>query len=402
MIFGRRESFMNKENSPFTPGNPVPGEFFVGRLNQIKEILRYIKQSLSGKQENIFLIGERGIGKSSLAFLLRYLSPIQEDILTTHVFLGKVSTLEEMVRHIFEQLLKESKGQTWFNNIVESFGKYIQEVDLFGISVSFSPPEEELKRLVRNFPEALKNLLEKTKKKGLFIILDDINGLAEKSEFANWYKSFADEVATHYKDFPVSLMLIGLPEKRDTLSSLQPSLMRIFRVVEIEKLADEEVKTFLSNAFKKAGMKVESLAMDVMVKYSSGLPIIMHEIGDATFWLNEDEVVKESDALKGVVEAAKQIGKKYLDPKVYRAVRSKNYRVIMKQLGQDTFSRLSQHFTKSDIEARLSEKEKKVFHNFLTKLKKLGVIKSDLERGRGTYQFVNEIYPVYIWMESKN
>ena len=49
----------NKEYSPFTPGSPV--ELFVGRSKQIEEIIRYIKQALSGKQEN-FLRKMRELG----------------------------------------------------------------------------------------------------------------------------------------------------------------------------------------------------------------------------------------------------------------------------------------------------------------------------------------------------
>jgi Cdc6-like AAA superfamily ATPase len=390
----------NKENSPFTPGSPVPVELFVGRSEQIKEVIRYIREISGGKQENVFLAGDRGIGKSSLASFLRYLSSSQEDILAIHVFLGRVTTLEEMMRHLFDQLLKETKGHTWFKNIAHLFGKYIQEIGLFGISVSFSPPEQELKELVRKFPEALNNLLEKIRdeKKGLFIALDDINGLADKIEFANWYKSFVDEVATHYDKFPVFILLIGLPEKKDVLSTLQPSLMRIFRVVEIEKLTDMEVKNFLTMAFEKVDVEVKSDAMEVMVKFSSGLPILMHEIGDAIFWLDDDGVIDKKDALLGIIEAAGRVGRKYLDPKVYRALRSKNYRSILRKLGQAPWSR---YFTKKEIESKLYEHEKKVFHNFLRKLIDLGIIESDLERGRGAYRFVNEIYPVYIWMESE-
>jgi hypothetical protein len=39
----------NKENSPFTPGSPVPVELFVGRSEQIKELIRYIGQTSPGK-----------------------------------------------------------------------------------------------------------------------------------------------------------------------------------------------------------------------------------------------------------------------------------------------------------------------------------------------------------------
>jgi DNA replication protein DnaC len=66
--------------SPFTPGSPVPVELFVGRSEQITEILRYVKQASSGKQENVFLTGDRGIGKSSLAAFLRYLVAAQQNL----------------------------------------------------------------------------------------------------------------------------------------------------------------------------------------------------------------------------------------------------------------------------------------------------------------------------------
>lgn len=390
----------NKENSPFTPGSPVPVELFVGRSKQIEELIRYVGQISSGKQENVFLAGGRGIGKSSLASFLQYYVGTQKNIFGIHVFLGRVSTLEGMVHHIFDQVLKETKGQAWFEDIAKFFGKHIREIGLFGISVSFTPPEQDLKELVRKFPEVLSNLSKKIKeqKEGLFIALDDINGLVEKAEFANWYKSFVDEVATQYKDFPVFIMLIGLPEKRDILSNPQPSLMRIFRVVEIEKLSDEEVKKFLSIAFEKADIEVKSDAMELMVRFSSGLPLLMHEIGDTAFWTDRDGIIDREDAIQGIFTTAQKVGEKYLDPKVYRAIRSPRYRSILRKLGE---KHLSRNFKKKNVEARLNESEKKVFHNFLRKIRELGVIETDIEKGRGAYRFVNEIYPIYIWMESE-
>ena len=390
----------NKEYSPFSPGNLVPVELFVGRSPQLEEALKYINQASFGKHENVFLEGERGIGKSSLASFLRYWVISKKAFLGIHVFLGGVSTLEEMVRRIFDQVLKECNYQPWFKRISQFFGDHIQQFGLFGISVGFRPPQTQLEQLVRQFPDALNNLVGKIKpeKKGLFIALDDINGLADKKEFANWYKSCVDEIATHYKEFPVFIMPIGLPERRDALSSLQPSLMRVFRVVQIEKLIDDEVKSFLSKAFDKAGRKVKAKAMDLMVKYSSGLPILMHEIGDATFWGDEDGTISEEDAISGILAAAEVIGRKYLDPKLYRTVRSERYRSILRKFADLPVSR---YFTKSHVEASLNEKEKKVFHNFLRKLRELVIIEADLERGRGAYRFVNELYPVYLNMEAK-
>ena len=193
-------------------------------------------------------------------------------------------------------------------------------------------------------------------------------------------------------------MLIGLPEKRDVLARKQPSLMRIFRVVEIEKLDDREVQEFFIKAYTQVGMKVTEEALKLMVKYSSGLPLLMHEIGDSTFWIDTDGEIDADDAFKGVLSAAEKIGQKYLDPKVYKAIRSERYRSILRKLGEQPFKR---SFFKKEIEKKLNDNEKGVFHNFLRRIRDLGVIEPDIERGRGSYRFVNEIYPLYIYLESQ-
>ena len=62
---------------------------------------------------------------------------------------------------------------------------------------------------------------------------------------------------------------------------------------------------------------------------------------------------------------------------------------------------MSRSFTKKEVEKKLTEDEKKVFHNFIQKTRKLGIIEIDKEAGMGSYRFINEIYPIYIRMESE-
>jgi hypothetical protein len=389
-----------KPASPFCPGSPVPEDLFVGRFNEREMLVRYAQQALSGKQENVFLMGEKGIGKTSLASFLRHYLSASKNFVSLHVFLGGVSTLEGMVHRIFERLLNETRGQSWFQEIRNLFGKHIKEVGLFGISISFAPPEEDLKKLVEFFPEALLNLLKQLegKKNGLLIVLDDINGLAETKEFANWYKSFVDEVATHFPWYPVCMMLNGVPQLCDRLYEYQASLMRIFRLVQIDRLSDSEVEEFFKKAFKKVEITVKPEATRHLARYSSGLPLLMQEIGDATYWEDQDGVIDELDAGAGIIAAAESVGKKYLDPLVYRAIRSERYRAILDKLAGMNAPR---EFQIREVGESLNSGEKRVFHNFLRKMQELKVIESAVEKERGTYRFVNDIYPLYIILESR-
>ena len=392
-------SLRDKESSPFTPGTPVPPEFFVGRSRQIQSVQRYARQACSGRQENVFLAGDRGIGKSSLARFVRELCTKQFQMIGVHAVLTEVDSLEEMARRVFDQLLKAAHTQPWFDRIRGLFGDYVKDVGLFGVSVTFAPPQRDLRSLVREFPTAVNNAWERIRdqKRGLLVVLDDINGLACQKVFADWYKSLVDHMATQGWQVPLLMMLCGLPEMRDRLSDLQPSLMRIFRVVDIERLADEDVADFFRQAFGRMNIPVDADAIGTMVHYSSGLPALMHEIGDAAYWVDTNGRIGLDDAIEGIASAAEEVGKKYLDPRVYRAIRSERYKAI---LGKVATSVRRGEFTKRQVEETLNAQEKRVFGNFLRRMRELGVIEPDAERGRGSYRFVNRIFPVYISMQS--
>lgn len=388
-----------KDTSPFTPGSPVPVDLFVGRNSHIQVINEYIRDTASGRQENIFLSGDRGIGKSSLATYLRLLAAKESNIVSFHVFLGGVNNLNELVRRIFEEVVRESNKKLWFDKIRGNFGDFIQKIDLFGISIAFKPPKDKMDSLTQHFPEAIKKILDDISNdtKGFLLILDDINGISKTPEFAHWYKSFVDYVATHYSSFPVCIILIGVPELRNTLSEHQPSLLRIFRVINIDRLDNSEVKQFFIKAFSTVNVEVEDEAIEIMIKFSSGFPILMQEIGDAVYRRSSEGKVNKKEAFEGVISAAKVIGEKYLDPKVYQAIRSKKYRSILRKMGR---TGPAQKFSRQELSQNLNSEEKNVLNNFLRKMKQLGIIIDDVEEGKGHYQFINALYPVYIMMES--
>ena len=86
-------------------------------------------------------------------------------------------------------------------------------------------------------------------KDGLFIVIDDINGLSETPEFANWYKSFADTLATSVKDAPICIMLTEYSEKFKRLYNHNPSVNRIFHTHELKGLSDEDIENFYTSIF---------------------------------------------------------------------------------------------------------------------------------------------------------
>lgn len=380
----------DKKNNPFYPGNPAPKEVFVGREDEINSITRYIDICTNGRQQHVFLYGDRGIGKSSLAAYVMDIAKKDNNMVGIHIFLDGTHDVNTLVHDIVENILNEIRVEKWYKKVWNMFN--VESVNIKGVNIKFKPEESDLEDITKFFPETLKEIVDnfENQKDGIFIILDDLNGLTDDPNFANWYKSFSDTVGTRYKNnFPIFIIIIGLPEKKRLLHKHNPSFMRIFHSSEIESLESDEVYNFFKNTFKSVDIEVEDEAMSIMVQYSSGMPTMMHEIGNAVFWLvNDHNTVSIPIAVQGVIQAGNEIGKKYLEPHMFN-IQSETYKKILNKLG----SKVLTEFTHSDLKEILNEDEMKGVPRFLARFKKLGIIEPI--EGKGSYKFVNNLYPVY-------
>ncbi len=394
---------MAKEYSPFTPGVPVPIEFFVGRENEITEIVTKVAKSASMKTlERVFITGERGIGKSSLCRMAVRIAEEKHEVIGLHVFLGGVTSLEEMVRRIFERLLQESRDRSWFDGVKGFLGNHIKEVGLFGVSLAFDAPQRDLSQAVSDFGPTLRKLLSRigAQRKGLMIVLDDLNGLAGSNAFANWLKSLVDEIATARDPLPLTLVLAGLPERRRQLLETQPSLDRVFDLIAIRPFDEAQTKQFFQHALQKVNVAVTPEALNIFWQFSGGYPVFLHEIGDAAFKADTDGTIEKRDAQDGVISAAKVIGAKYIEPKVLAAIWSERYRGILRKITPVEAPHEFTRFTKAELMGRISPEEAKVLNNFLQKMKRLGVIHQSAEMGKGHYQFTSALYALFFLLQA--
>ena len=391
---------MPKDYSPFTPGQPIAPELFVGRQAEIDRLRGMVGNAASGRLQVAFLSGERGIGKSSLASFIRHLAESGHDMLGLHTFLGGVSSLAEMVRRIFDRLVKDSIDRTWQQKIKAFFGEHIKQVGLFGVSVQLAADSRDLDRMVHDFAPALSKLCRELRdqKKGIVLILDDINGLAVSVPFANWLKSLVDEIATGREPLPLCLILVGRSENRQSLVARQPSLARVFDLIEISAWSKDEARDFYTSTFHSADVDVDEKALAPLVEYAGGLPVLAHEIGDAAFRSDDDNYIDVDDALAGVLTAADIVGRKHLEPRVSDAIRSKTYRSILREIAKES---VGFEFKRSEVLTQLKEGQKKVFDNFLSRMTELGVLVRDTEKGAGFYHFANRLHYTYFWLAAR-
>ena len=386
--------------SPFTPGKPVPVEYFVARRKEIERLQRAIRQTLSGRNENIFITGERGIGKSSLAWYAHRLAE-KETLLGAYCYMGAARSLEDVAGIVFQRLL-ESCDKSTFEKLKESFHKYIKSVNLPFVGVEFTDNKSDLRELVNGFITALCHVYEGTKengKNGLLVIMDDLNGVTDLREFSMFLKSTVDSIATSRSRLPLLLVLVGIPDRRQDLIKHQPSVARIFDIIELPLMNESESREFFRKTFAEESITVANDAISLMVQFSGGYPMLMHEVGDAVFWQDTDNNIDLHDAVPGIEEAVRNVGRKYIGTQVGNVLRNKIYSSILLRMGEKlpigvTFKR--QELLKDDA----SDKERKNLDNFLSKIKRLGIMK-DAEV-RGEYTFVNPLFHLYVWYEAKS
>ena len=390
----------SKGKSPFYPGQPVPVELFAGRQEEINHIVeRGIRQVRLGKPVAVFVQGEYGIGKSSIAGFLQWHAERRHGLHSIYAPLGSAETLADVGACILEATLRSGALEpTRSQKIKDWLSKYVGEQSLFGFTVHTEALKKDApsvaKGLLPFLSEALAHLRE-TDAKGIFLVLDEINGISTNKKFAHFVKGIVDTNAMSNTPLPLLLMLCGVEERRrDMIRHYQP-IDRIFDVIDIEPMSNSEMRGFFEKAFRQAGIRADKTAIKTMAFYSAGFPKIMHLVGDAAYWLDQDGILTEDEAVQAVITAADEVGKKYVDQQVYKALRSKDYHAILNRVAEGG---PAMSFHKKDVAKGLTESQKKKLNNFLQKMKKLNVIRSGDVRGE--YTFNVRMVWLYIWLNS--
>jgi len=393
----------SKGRSPFFPDQPVPVELFVGRSAQIDYIMtRGAGQVAQGKPVSVFLEGEYGIGKTSVARFTQWMAERSDGLLGIYATLERAESMDDVGAAVLQATLKSGAYNPKLGErIREGMATFVGEQSLFGLTIHAEALRREAPNIARGLLPFLSQTLERVRADGaraIFLVLDEINGLANNPKFAHFLKAIVDSnaaISIEQPTLPLLLMVCGVEDRRRQLISQHESVGRIFDVVTIEPMTREEMDQFFVRAFESAHISVSPKALNILTHYAAGFPKVMHLIVNAAYWLDRDGTIDEDDALSAVLIAADEVGKRYVDQQVYKALRSDDYHSILAKIAG---MGLSMSFTKSDVAKGLTETEKKKFNNFLQKMKALKVLRAG--HVPGEYEFNVRMVRFYIWMQS--
>ena len=379
--------------TPFQPEYPVKPEYFKGRTDIIKKILRYLNKSLKGEVQHFFLTGNKGMGKTSIAdFIIKFVTK-KYNMTYAYVSNKGNDSVDKLASNIMKELLEKVPEKSFDEKLKSWFGTHVSEIQLMGTKINFNIDREKENNIKENFPKYLSLAFSDLKEvyDGIFIIIDDINGLSESTEFVDWYKNLSDTLSINYKnELPVYFLLEGYPEKFDNMVELEASFGRIFHYAHVDALSDEEVESFYNDTLEKIGISIDEKALSLMVEYASGVPLTMQQIGDCVFWKINSKEVELSDAKQAVIEAGEELKNKQLRRLLNRIEISQHEQLLMK-LGYHKLS----SFKYDDLKNLTNNHE--LINDFIANMLNLNILK---ETQKKQYEFNNKLYYTYFNIKS--
>ncbi len=384
--------------SPFEPGHHVSPDNFKGREEDIVKIIRYMPKIINkGIPEHFFVIGKRGMGKTSFVKFVG--NKVEEEFQMLPIYLnneGKDS-IEDLIQLILETIFKELDKTKKGKKIIEKFFNSINEIKLPGIGISLEHKPEFVRDVKNNFANFLLNISNSLNDyNGLFLIIDDINGLSKTSDFPNWYKGLSETIDFSDKKVPIAFTLVSYRENFNKLTDHNPSFSRIFHIIEIDHLDDEDIKTFFKENFEKYDISFEDeKSLQEMVFYSWGMPLAMQQIGEETFWNVKSNIITEEIVLNGILNAAIEIGKKQISL-ILDLIENDEYDNILLKLGENKLI----EFEKSEIVDLLSDEENKILDDFLIQMTELNILEPVVRKVNEKYTFTNRLYFVYFLIKA--
>lgn len=242
----------NKQN-PFVVGPPISNEqLFGGRKTELDAIHRYIQQ-----QNNVMLIGERRMGKTSLLIQLR--KRLESPWIPVLIDLEAFPTQAEgMLGGILRKTINELSSR----NLLSS-----KQWEQYSITYT------------HDFIEALRSILDEAKEKlkniKIVLILDEAERLF----------MIDDRVAGVLRDAlgennDVVAVMAGT-NRTLSLSSATPTspLHTMFRVMNLSPLSQEETENLLKDLSLQAKVKLTPAALKRVYALSGGIPFFTQVLG---------------------------------------------------------------------------------------------------------------------------
>lgn len=270
MIPGYDEaSFRARLKDCFTPAQPISKpEHLHGRDQK----LRLISRALDSPGKHIFVFGDRGVGKTSLAKTASALH-VGPQGAVAFVSCDQTSLFFDIVEDIYRQLHK-----------LYSIGKWkVESAEFSAVFAKVKATEALSAPVLRTINDAVEMLSSISPPSGMspIVIIDEFDQLGSDVE-----RKYVADLIKQLSDRSINLRLIicGIGSSLDELIGVHLSTDRYLAVVPLDPLPHDARWEILKTAQSSIGITLDRDSEIRIGQLSDGFPYYVHLIGEKIFW----------------------------------------------------------------------------------------------------------------------
>ena len=276
------ENLVKALNRLLSPSDPIrSAEFLLGRESNLKEIRRH----LATKGRHVFIFGDRGVGKTSLAQTAAVaFHPSESDPILVAGASGE--TFETIVSTIAKRVHAKSTQ----NGSMEVSGK----LNLPFISMSMkqtidngqSPQINSLNDAI----DALSYVAACHCRTPVVVIdeFDRIDNDSDKKKFAELIKQISDQ------EINIKLIFCGIGDSMHSLLGAHYSTGRAITPIELPRLDHESLVKIVTNAVSGVELGIDNETSSRIAILSDGFPYFAHLVTEKMIWQAFDDEAQTS------------------------------------------------------------------------------------------------------------
>lgn len=257
-----------------SPARPIQSiEYLHGRARELERITR----ALFAPGRHIFIYGDRGIGKSSLAAAAA--AQVQSaDSTYIDVSCSTDSTFRSVIANIGYQAMRLRRSHSTKRSLSAGF-----ELRFLRVSASEEVSENDLYEVIRTVGDAVEILREvaAVHSERPVVVLDEFDRMIDEGEralFSDLVKQLGD------KKINITFFFTGVGPTLEQLLGAHPSAIRQFETIELEKLNWTARWDITVNALAKFGVEIEDNIRVRIAAVSDGYPAYVHLITEKLLW----------------------------------------------------------------------------------------------------------------------
>lgn len=405
--------------NPFNPNSPTGPGMFAGRYREMTAIEQILLQTKANKGHGFLLLGQRGIGKTSLLNLVKHQAEGRIDtkgqklnFLVVEIDISKDTTLYTIIKKIElslkRKLAKSEPTRKLFSDVWDFLGR----VEVAGVKVNTSK-EYDKELLFEEFSYSLADTLKRitgnasdnfeSNYDGILLIIDEADNATKELDLGTFIKLLIERLQ---KEGTQQLMIgvSGLPKTKEILTESHPSSLRILEEFYLDRLTDEDVRYVIkrvldhSKELNQISTEIENNAEEYLIKLSEGFPHFIHQYGYCAFDLSDGISIKYENVHSGAFGnngAIEKIGDKYYRDDFYNKIKVDSYRQVLIIMAE----KLDDWVTKKHIKSKFKG-QTATLDNAINALRTRGIILSK-EGSQGTYRLQDKGFAWWIVMNQK-